>query len=104
MRVSMICKPGGLPGVKGARSSAEIDAELFHRAENELAAFVAAVNTLHGEEQAHAAAGHWPRRAKTHWTLTLEAFERLLRWLSPDRDAAGRKYEQIRTKMVRFFN
>jgi hypothetical protein len=49
-------------------------------------------------------AGHWPRRAKTHWPLTLEAFERLLRWLSPDRDEAARKYEQIRTKMVRLFN
>ena len=33
--------------------------ELFNRAEKELAAFVAAVNTLHGEEQARAAADDW---------------------------------------------
>jgi hypothetical protein len=43
------------------------------------------------------------RPPRTHWTLTLAAFERLLRWLSPDREEAGRKYEQIRMKMVRFF-
>jgi hypothetical protein len=52
-------KPRGIPGVKGARFSAEIDAEPFIRAEKELAAFVAAVNTLHGEEQALAAADDW---------------------------------------------
>ena len=46
-------------GVRAPRSSAEIDAELFNRAEKELAAFVAAVNTLHGEEQARAAADDW---------------------------------------------
>jgi hypothetical protein len=52
-------KRGGLVGVRAARFSAEIDAELFNRAEKELAAFVAAVNTVHGEEQARAAAGDW---------------------------------------------
>src|SRR5215467_11164389 len=49
----------GLLGAEGARFSAEIDAELFNWAEKELAAFVAAVNTLHGEEQARAAADDW---------------------------------------------
>jgi quinol monooxygenase YgiN len=57
--INMISKPGGPLGVKGARSSAEIDAELFNRAEKELAAFVAAVDTLHGEQQARAAADDW---------------------------------------------
>lgn len=52
-------KAGGLLGGKGARFSAEIQAELFNRAEKELAAFVAAVNTLYGEEQARAAADDW---------------------------------------------
>jgi len=55
----MISKPGGLLGVNGARFSAEIDAELFNRAEKELAAFVAAVNTLHGKEQSRAATDDW---------------------------------------------
>ena len=55
----MISKPGGLLGVNGARFSAEVDAGLFNRAEKELAAFVAAVSTLHGEEQARAAADDW---------------------------------------------
>jgi hypothetical protein len=52
-------KAGGLVGVKAAGFSAQIDAELFNRAEKELAAFIAAVNTLHGEEQARAAADDW---------------------------------------------
>jgi len=50
---------GGLVGVSAARFSVEIDAELFSGTEKELAAFVAAVNTLHGEEQALAAAEDW---------------------------------------------
>src|SRR5262249_16544447 len=60
-RINMISKRGGLRGVNGASFSAEIDAELFNRAEKELAAFIAAVNTLHGEEQARAAADDWLR-------------------------------------------
>jgi len=52
-------KARGMLGVKGAGFSAEIEAELFNRAEKELAAFVAAVITLHGEEQARAAADDW---------------------------------------------
>ena len=31
------------------------------------------------------------------------AFDRLLRWLDPDRDQAGATYEQLRIKLVRFF-
>ena len=52
-------KAGGLVGVRAPRFSAEIDAELFNRAAKELAAFVAAVSELHGEEQARAAADDW---------------------------------------------
>lgn len=40
---------------------------------------------------------------KTEWTLTRDAFDNLLLWLSPDRDEAGRKYEEIRGKLVRLF-
>jgi hypothetical protein len=48
-----------ISGSKTAGFSAEADAGLFKRAEKELAAFVAAVNTLHGGEQARAAADDW---------------------------------------------
>src|SRR6516162_9010610 len=45
-----------------------------------------------------------PRRpVKTHAALTPASFEKFLCWLSEDWDEAGRKYEQIRTKMVKFF-
>lgn len=40
---------------------------------------------------------------KTAWTLTREAFDNLLSWLAPDRDEAGRKYEEIRRKLILFF-
>jgi hypothetical protein len=36
--------------------------------------------------------------------LSPVSFEMFLCWLSPDRDAAGKKYELIRTKMVSFFS
>ena len=36
--------------------------------------------------------------------LTPQSFEMFLCWLSPDCDAAGKKYEYLRTKMVRFFS
>lgn len=36
--------------------------------------------------------------------VTRASFEMFLCWLSPDRDASGRKYELIRTKMVKFFS
>jgi len=35
--------------------------------------------------------------------LTEESFNALLDWLDPDRDAAGRKYEVIRTGLIRIF-
>ena len=41
---------------------------------------------------------------KTEWTLTREAFDRLLDWLSPDREEAGKKYEAIRRRLIKLFN
>jgi DNA-directed RNA polymerase specialized sigma24 family protein len=35
--------------------------------------------------------------------LTRQEFDNLLSWLSPDREDAGRKYEEIRKQLVRFF-
>jgi hypothetical protein len=36
--------------------------------------------------------------------LTPDAFEKLLRWLDPDRDKAGEKYEKIRLRLIRTFS
>jgi DNA-directed RNA polymerase specialized sigma24 family protein len=38
-----------------------------------------------------------------NWTLTQEAFERLLARLGPDRDAAAQEYERIRRGLADFF-
>lgn len=35
---------------------------------------------------------------------TPEAFEKLLRWLDPDRDKAGEKYEKIRRRLIAIFS
>jgi hypothetical protein len=35
---------------------------------------------------------------------TQEAFEKLLRWLDPDRDTAGLKYEKIHLRLIRIFS
>lgn len=40
---------------------------------------------------------------KKGWELTSEAFEGLLRWLSPDRDEAALAYERIRNGLIRIF-
>jgi DNA-directed RNA polymerase specialized sigma24 family protein len=37
------------------------------------------------------------------WVLTQEAFDELLGWLNPDRERAGRKYEDIRNRLIRIF-
>jgi hypothetical protein len=34
-------------------------------------------------------------------SLDNETFEKLLRWLDPDRDRAGEKYEKIRTRLIK---
>jgi DNA-directed RNA polymerase specialized sigma24 family protein len=40
---------------------------------------------------------------KTKWSITPEAFDKLLNAFARDREEAGRLYEQARTKLIRFF-
>ena len=40
---------------------------------------------------------------RTGSTLTQETFDELLAWLNPDREQAGRKYEDIRGRLIRIF-
>jgi DNA-directed RNA polymerase specialized sigma24 family protein len=37
------------------------------------------------------------------WVLTHESFEALLGWLDSDREEAGRKYENIRRRLIKIF-
>jgi RNA polymerase sigma factor (sigma-70 family) len=37
------------------------------------------------------------------WELTGEALDGLLKWLDPDREQAGRKYEHIRKSLIKIF-
>jgi len=43
------------------------------------------------------------RKRRVEWSLTQEAFDKLLASFSQDRDEAGRQYEALRTRLVRFF-
>jgi DNA-directed RNA polymerase specialized sigma24 family protein len=38
-----------------------------------------------------------------NWVLTQESFEALLAWLDPNREAAGKKYEDIRIRLIKIF-
>lgn len=40
---------------------------------------------------------------KEKWTLNQEDFDLLLAWLDADREAAGRRYEQIRRGLIKMF-
>ena len=40
---------------------------------------------------------------KNKWTLTPDAFNRLLAWLSPNGEEAGSQYEEIRQKLIYYF-
>jgi DNA-directed RNA polymerase specialized sigma24 family protein len=40
---------------------------------------------------------------KKDWVLTQESFDAMLAWLHPDRDRAGEKYEDIRSRLVKIF-
>jgi len=40
---------------------------------------------------------------KKEWILTQESFDALLSWLDPNREAAGRKYETIRCRLIKIF-
>ena len=37
------------------------------------------------------------------WVLSQESFDALLDWLAPERDAAGQRYEEIRTRLIKIF-
>lgn len=37
------------------------------------------------------------------WVLTQTAFDQLLNWLDQDRDLAGRKYEEVRRRLIEIF-
>lgn len=37
------------------------------------------------------------------WVLTQESFDNLLAWLDPNRDQAGKKYEEIRRRLIKIF-
>ncbi len=61
------------------------------------------------DEQDHAQVGAdhsgqtVPGTARQKWTLTQEAFDKLLVALGGDRDTAAQKYLEIRTNLTRFF-
>lgn len=40
---------------------------------------------------------------KRDWVLTKEAFDGLLAWLDADREQAGRRYEEVRSKLIKIF-
>lgn len=40
---------------------------------------------------------------RKEWSLTQEAFDRLLIWLDADRERAGAKYEAVRARLIRIF-
>jgi len=42
--------------------------------------------------------------AKKDWDLSQEAFDRLLSWLNRDRETAGKKYEEIRRRLIKIFS
>ena len=44
-----------------------------------------------------------PPACKREWVLTEGALDRLLKCLDADRDCAGQKYENIRQKLIRYF-
>ena len=51
-----------------------------------------------------AISGHvGPANTRAKWVLTQAAFDRLLACLDTDRDAAGRKYVEVRSNLMRFF-
>lgn len=42
-------------------------------------------------------------RQKKKWELNQESFEALLRWLHSDREQAGKRYEDIRGRLIKIF-
>jgi DNA-directed RNA polymerase specialized sigma24 family protein len=44
-----------------------------------------------------------PLSMNKDWVLTKESFDALLAWLDPAREEAGRKYEEIRLRLIKIF-
>jgi RNA polymerase sigma factor (sigma-70 family) len=44
-----------------------------------------------------------PPPPKQKWAITPEAFDLLLSWLDPNRERAGERYEEIRSRLIRRF-
>lgn len=44
-----------------------------------------------------------PKKSRGKWSLTQEAFDKLLAAFSQDREEAARQYEALRSKLIRFF-
>lgn len=42
-------------------------------------------------------------RQKKKWDLSQQSFESLLHWLDADRDVAGKRYEDIRRRLIKIF-
>ena len=40
---------------------------------------------------------------RKNWVMSQETFEALLDWLDSDREEAGMKYEEIRSKLIKYF-
>jgi RNA polymerase sigma factor (sigma-70 family) len=40
---------------------------------------------------------------KKDWVLTQDAFDHLLAWLGPNEEEAGKKYEEIRRRLIKIF-
>jgi RNA polymerase sigma factor (sigma-70 family) len=44
-----------------------------------------------------------PPPPKQKWAITPEAFDLLLSWLDPNRELAGERYEEVRSRLIRRF-
>jgi DNA-directed RNA polymerase specialized sigma24 family protein len=44
------------------------------------------------------------KRQRAKWELNQESFESLLRWLNSDREQAGKRYEDIRGRLIKIFS
>lgn len=56
-------------------------------------------NQVSADNDGHLSEAEGPRK----WVLTKEAFDKLLKHFSPDRDEAAKLYEAMRLKLTRFF-
>jgi len=66
--------------------------------------FLAEENLQHnGNDQKEPTDATGSRRERVKWSLTQQAFDKLLACFSPDRDEAARQYEFTRVKLLRFF-